>query len=103
MQSAHVQEVRPRKDHRSVDLISVRCHLVVYGVAIGMELVTQPTMRRFTADRMMLSVRVYDEAGNDTMRILLGLRIGLGVGAVGTGVGMAAALEKISMRAWSLT
>ena len=74
-------------------------------MASRMELVTQPTMRRFTADHMMLSVRVYDEAGNDTMRILLGLRIGLGVGAVGTGVGVgvAAALEKISMRAWSLT
>ena len=37
-------------------------------------------------------------------RILLGLRIGLGVAAVGDGnLRVAAAIEKISMRAWSLT
>ena len=60
-------------------------------------------MQRFTADQMVLSVRVSDEADNDTRRILPGLRVGLEVDAVGTGVGVvvgvAVALGKISMRA----
>jgi hypothetical protein len=39
--SQHIYEVRPRKDHRGVDLISRRCHLVAFGMESQTQSATQ--------------------------------------------------------------
>jgi hypothetical protein len=58
--TVHVYEIRPRKDHRGVDLIPMRCHSVACGTANQ----TQSVTRRFAAGQIMPVIRVYDAAGN---------------------------------------
>jgi hypothetical protein len=61
----HVYEVRPRKDHRGVDLISDALPFGCFVVwRAGRELATQSTTPDFTARSHDAVIRVYDEAGN---------------------------------------
>jgi hypothetical protein len=56
----HLYEVRPRKDHRGVDLISDCCHSFASGMTRPiMQLATMHSSRSHDA-----MIRVYDEAGN---------------------------------------
>ena len=73
MQSTmHVYEVRPRKDNRGVDLMS---DVLPFGRLWydGPNAVTNATGYAMHDSRSADAViRVYDEAGNDRMRILPG-------------------------------
>ena len=64
MHSTHVYEVRPRKDHRGVDLIS---DLLPFGrlcTASQMQSAMQSAMQSFTSHSNDAVIRVYDAAGN---------------------------------------
>jgi hypothetical protein len=54
-------EVRPRKDHRGVDLISMRCHSVGCGMRDASAAVDYAKHRSRSHDAV---IRVYTEAGN---------------------------------------
>jgi hypothetical protein len=51
----HISEVRPRRDHRSVDLIS---GVVAFGT------VSQASATKFRSRSHDAVIRVYDESGN---------------------------------------
>ena len=61
---AHVYEVRRRKDHRGVDLISDALPLVASGMASQTQSATQLTTRSFVVAHMNAVIRVYDGAGD---------------------------------------
>jgi hypothetical protein len=50
----HVYEVRPRQDHRGVDLFLMFPYSVGCGTASRLPLAMQSDMRNFTAGHMML-------------------------------------------------
>ena len=54
MQPTHVYEVRPRKGHRGVDLISDACRSVACGMTGRMQSATQSATQTNTVDPMVL-------------------------------------------------
>jgi hypothetical protein len=61
MQATHVYEVRPRKDHRSVDLILKCCHSVGCGTGEPDHAIEYAKFRSRSHHAV---IRVYDESGN---------------------------------------
>jgi hypothetical protein len=61
----HVYEVRPRKDHRGVNLISDALLFGRLWYGEPMQPATQSTTQSFTAGSHDAVIRVYDHAGNE--------------------------------------
>jgi hypothetical protein len=71
-ESLHVYEVRPRKDHRGVDLISDALPFggLWYGESNAIS--NAVDYAKFYSRSHNAVIRVFDQTGNDRMRILPG-------------------------------